>query len=106
MRGFFDLVAVLAVTSLLGGAATRAHGGGLNAQGCHNDRKGGTGYHCHRSGLGPALGSGRSAPLGLLARSAGEARSATARRLGPRAPPRSAAAMPATEGISTAMATV
>ncbi|WP_237054657.1 excalibur calcium-binding domain-containing protein [Marilutibacter chinensis] len=25
-----------------------AHGGGLNAQGCHNDRKNG-GYHCHRS---------------------------------------------------------
>lgn len=21
--------------------------GGLNAQGCHNDRKGGIGYHCH-----------------------------------------------------------
>lgn len=27
---------------------TFAHGGGLNAQGCHNDRKNG-GYHCHRS---------------------------------------------------------
>lgn len=27
-----------------------AHGGGLNAEGCHNDRKNG-GYHCHR---GPA----------------------------------------------------
>ncbi len=25
----------------------RAHGGGLNAEGCHNDRKNG-GYHCHR----------------------------------------------------------
>jgi hypothetical protein len=24
-----------------------AHGGGLNAEGCHNDRKNG-GYHCHR----------------------------------------------------------
>jgi len=23
------------------------HGGGLNAEGCHNDRKNG-GYHCHR----------------------------------------------------------
>jgi hypothetical protein len=27
-----------------------AHGGGLNAEGCHNDRNGGTGYHCHRGG--------------------------------------------------------
>lgn len=26
-----------------------AHGGGLNAEGCHNDRNNG-GYHCHRSG--------------------------------------------------------
>lgn len=25
-----------------------AHGGGLNAQGCHNNRKTG-GYHCHRA---------------------------------------------------------
>lgn len=25
-----------------------AHGGGLDAQGCHNDRKNG-GYHCHRA---------------------------------------------------------
>ena len=25
-----------------------AHGGGLNAQGCHHDRKNG-GYHCHRA---------------------------------------------------------
>ncbi|WP_235531656.1 excalibur calcium-binding domain-containing protein [Sphingomonas sp. Leaf67] len=31
---------------LLGFLATP---GGLNAAGCHNDRKGGTGYHCHRS---------------------------------------------------------
>lgn len=26
-----------------------AHGGGLNPEGCHNDRKRG-GYHCHRGG--------------------------------------------------------
>ena len=29
-----------------------AHGGGLNAQGCHNERKTG-GYHCHRSPSAP-----------------------------------------------------
>lgn len=29
-----------------------AHGGGLNAEGCHNDRKNG-GYHCHRSPAPP-----------------------------------------------------
>lgn len=31
-------------------ASASGHGGGLNAEGCHNDRKGGTGYHCHRGG--------------------------------------------------------
>ena len=29
-----------------------AHGGGLDSNGCHNDRKRG-GYHCHRSGYTP-----------------------------------------------------
>nr|WP_232307049.1 excalibur calcium-binding domain-containing protein [Sphingomonas sp. Y57] len=36
----------------------QAHGGGLNAEGCHNDRKTGD-YHCHR---GPSAGASR-APL-------------------------------------------
>lgn len=36
------------VIALLGAAgAAFAHGGGLNADGCHSDRKNG-GYHCHR----------------------------------------------------------
>ena len=30
-------------------ASVEAHGGGLNSEGCHNDRKRG-GYHCHRGG--------------------------------------------------------
>lgn len=34
------------VSSFVG--VVHAHGGGLNAEGCHNDRKNG-GYHCHRS---------------------------------------------------------
>lgn len=29
------------------------HGGGLNAEGCHNNRKTGD-YHCHRAGAAPA----------------------------------------------------
>jgi endonuclease YncB( thermonuclease family) len=35
------------------GAPAFAHGGGLNANGCHNDRKHG-GYHCHRGPSAPA----------------------------------------------------
>lgn len=33
--------------------SAEAHGGGLNAEGCHNDRKNG-GYHCHRAPAAPA----------------------------------------------------
>ncbi|MCY7355140.1 MAG: excalibur calcium-binding domain-containing protein [Lysobacter sp.] len=40
----FRIAALLALATACGHAA--AHGGGLNAQGCHNDRKNG-GYHCH-----------------------------------------------------------
>ena len=29
----------------------QAHGGGLNREGCHNDRQRGT-YHCHRASSG------------------------------------------------------
>lgn len=41
--------AVLAVLVGLGSPTYAfAHGGGLDAKGCHHDRKRG-GYHCHRS---------------------------------------------------------
>lgn len=44
-----------------------AHGGGLNAEGCHNDRKNG-GYHCHGGGRAAAPATARqikrSAPTG------------------------------------------
>ena len=33
--------------------AAMAHGGGLNAEGCHTNRKTGD-YHCHRGGSRPA----------------------------------------------------
>ena len=38
-------------------ARIEAHGGGLNSEGCHNDRKRGD-YHCHR---GNSSGSKRTA---------------------------------------------
>ena len=34
-------------------APLRAHGGGLNSEGCHNNRKTGD-YHCHRGGSSPS----------------------------------------------------
>jgi hypothetical protein len=43
------LVASLSVATLaMTGGPALAHGGGLNAEGCHNNKKTGD-YHCHRS---------------------------------------------------------
>ncbi|MGN5373286.1 excalibur calcium-binding domain-containing protein [Sphingomonas hankookensis] len=42
-------VMIVALLAMPVGSVANATPGGLNAQGCHNDRKGGTGYHCHRS---------------------------------------------------------
>lgn len=55
---------VLAVASNTVAQAAWATPGGLNAQGCHNDRKGGTGYHCHG-------GASRSAERPQALRSSG-----------------------------------
>lgn len=38
----------LSVAFLVSSSVATAHPGGLNAVGCHNDRKNG-GYHCHRA---------------------------------------------------------
>jgi hypothetical protein len=59
------LTMALAALTAIGSASLWAHRGGLNADGCHNDRKNG-GYHCHRkpavdiapvSAPGPGLSS-------------------------------------------------
>jgi len=43
-------LAVVVVAFLLYPATALPHGGGLDAYGCHNNRKQG-GYHCHRGPL-------------------------------------------------------
>ena len=63
------LLAALFVPALLGllmllAPAAKAHGGGLNSEGCHNNRKTGD-YHCHRGGSS----SGNSSSGGSAARS-------------------------------------
>lgn len=58
-------------------APAAAHPGGLNAAGCHNDRKTG-GYHCHRGAASPrALGAVSPRPRSEFANCA-EARAAGA----------------------------
>jgi hypothetical protein len=79
----------------LGASTASAHGGGLNAEGCHNDRKRGD-YHCHRSSAparsiyaapapsssfssdGSARSSLNSAPVGGAYRNCSHARAAGA----------------------------
>jgi len=48
------VVLVVAAAELAGGPA-HSHGGGLNAEGCHTNRKTGE-YHCHRAGVPPRSG--------------------------------------------------
>lgn len=58
-------IGLLLYTAAMAPALT--HGGGLNKQGCHNDRRNG-GYHCHRGG---AAASPRERPSRDLMPSAG-----------------------------------
>jgi hypothetical protein len=51
------------VVLFLFAARASGHPGGLNAEGCHNDRKNG-GYHCHRTNSSGALPPRRQAATG------------------------------------------
>lgn len=48
----FGAIAVLAALLMMAGTS-RAHGGGTNADGCHNNRSTGD-YHCHGAKRAPA----------------------------------------------------
>lgn len=61
-------------------APVAAHGGGLDAERCHNDRKGGTGYHCHRGGS--ARAAPRQRPLGVVSQGGVFANCSAARAAG------------------------
>ena len=50
MRRYSFAIALAMLVAMPG--ATHAHGGGLNAEGCHNDRMRGD-YHCHRGSSVP-----------------------------------------------------
>ena len=62
---------------LLANGAVAAHGGGLNAEGCHNDRKNG-GYHCHRAPAARAPTAAASAPAQAQSNNAAPARGGSA----------------------------
>lgn len=44
---------VISCIAIPASSTVYAHGGGLNSQGCHNNRKTGD-YHCHRGGGEPS----------------------------------------------------
>ena len=56
---FLALGAAALLTSLTPISPALAHGGGLNSEGCHNNRKTG-GYHCHRGSASSASSALRS----------------------------------------------
>ena len=55
----FVTCSMLALSCLAALAPAFAHPGGLNAEGCHNNRKTGE-YHCHRGSAPISIGRGQS----------------------------------------------
>ena len=77
-----------------------AHPGGLDARGCHNDRKNG-GYHCHRGPLaGQGFGSSAEAAAALQKLNTSKAPPVTTAGM----VPQQAAALPSTTRAANAMA--
>ncbi|AKM11569.1 calcium-binding protein [Croceicoccus naphthovorans] len=56
-------------------APALAHGGGVDASGCHTNRSTGE-YHCHGSRSAPAPAPKRDAPIGAFYRNCAEAHAA------------------------------
>jgi len=57
-----SILVIAAAWVIAASATVSAHPGGLNAEGCHNNRKTGD-YHCHR---GERSSNGSSRPQGLI----------------------------------------
>ncbi|RYD85924.1 MAG: excalibur calcium-binding domain-containing protein [Verrucomicrobiaceae bacterium] len=74
----------IALCALILTGPSWAHPGGLNAQGCHNDRKNG-GYHCHRApqpATRPEPAEGNSSMRGLTSNATSFANCSAARAAG------------------------
>ncbi len=52
----FPVIASTIVLLTIGSSTAFAHGGRLNSEGCHNNRKTGD-YHCHRASIAPSPSS-------------------------------------------------
>lgn len=58
LLSFSALGAVGLLAAIVNAEPAQAHGGGLNSEGCHNNRKTGD-YHCHRGGASSARSARR-----------------------------------------------
>jgi len=85
---------MLAATTVLLAAASHAHPGGLDGNGCHTNRKTGD-YHCHRGAAAPATLHPPPAPAGAQPR---QGRPANARPFANCAEARAAGAAPVHRG--------
>ena len=65
--------------SLLPATPTYPHGGGLDAYGCHNNRKAG-GYHCHRGPLAGEVFASKAEMLEKLKKASSTAEAAPEKR--------------------------
>lgn len=63
MRGSLNVLLLLSVSMPV---LVHGHGGGLDAKGCHMNRKTGE-YHCHRAGYSPPQPATNAAPVQRLA---------------------------------------
>lgn len=77
LPGFVCFSALVLASSTIPTVPTLAHPGGLNAEGCHNNRKTGD-YHCHRGAQSPKRTYGASSGSAGAFRNCAEARVAGA----------------------------
>src|SRR5687767_9794470 len=83
--GLMKRLTMLALaTATIAPVPLMAHPGGLNSEGCHNNRRTGD-YHCHR---GPGAAEPRSRPAGVLSAGGGVFRNCTVARAAGAAPVR------------------
>ncbi|QNN68245.1 excalibur calcium-binding domain-containing protein [Sphingomonas lutea] len=85
-RYLLVVAAVIAASLPSFSSGASAHGGGLNSEGCHNNRKTGD-YHCHRGG-GSARSASKARSFGAVSSLSGAFRNCSAARVAGAAPVR------------------
>lgn len=82
----FTISAVLVSLGTLYSIPAAATPGRTNAEGCHTDRKGGTGYHCHNGGSASTSSASTTSSRSTRSSSGGAYANCTAARAAGAAP--------------------